>query len=266
MIDRFYREINYLRISVTDRCNLRCRYCMPSEGIKLLKHEDILSFEEIVDFTKIAVDMGITKVRLTGGEPLVRRGIINLVEAIADIDGIEDFAMTTNGTLLAEHAKSLADAGLARVNISLDTTDAERYQQFTRCGDIEQVFAGIEAAQIAGLNPIKLNCVAGHFSNQSDTESVKEFGRTNGLEVRIIQQMLFETGNFFVVEGGTGGDCEKCNRIRLSSDGKIRPCLFSDISFNTRQLGPKQAIQQAVTQKPETGGPCKHNWMHGIGG
>ena len=124
MIDNYARKINYLRISVTDRCNLRCRYCMPEEGIKLLKHEDILSFEEIVDLTKIAVDMGVTKVRLTGGEPLVRHGIIKLAEAIGNIDGIEDFAMTTNGLLLAQYAQSLADAGLNRVNISLDTTDA----------------------------------------------------------------------------------------------------------------------------------------------
>ncbi len=266
MIDGFGRKINYLRISVTDRCNLRCRYCMPEEGIKLLRHEDILSFEEIVEVTKTAVAMGITKVRLTGGEPLVRHGIINLVEAIANINSIADFAMTTNGLLLARYAQSLAEAGLHRVNVSLDTTDAKRYRQFTRCGDIEQVFAGIEAAQTAGLNPIKLNCVVGDFSDESDAQSVKEFGLANDMQVRFIRMMHFETGCFSVVEGGDGGDCERCNRLRLSSDGKIRPCLFSDISFDTRLLGPRQAIQQAVAEKPKAGGPCEHNWMHGIGG
>ena len=266
MIDKYARKINYLRISVTDRCNLRCRYCMPEEGIKLLKHEDILSFEEIIDLTKTAVDAGITKVRLTGGEPLVRHGIVKLVEAIGNIDGIEDFAMTTNGSLLARYAQSLADAGLHRVNISLDTTDAKCYRQITRCGDIEQVFSGIEAAQTSGLNPIKLNCVVGDFSDESDARSVKEFGLANDLQVRFIRLMHFETGCFSVVEGGTGGDCERCNRLRLSSDGKIRPCLFSDISFNTRLLGPRQAIQRAVAEKPKAGGSCKHNWMHGIGG
>ena len=266
MIDEFGRKIDYLRISVTDRCNLRCRYCMPQEGIKLLKHHDILTFEEIIDFTKIAVEMGITKVRLTGGEPLVRHGIVNLVETIAAVNPITDFAMTTNGSLLAQYAQSLADAGLHRVNISLDTIDAERYRQLTRCGDIEQVFAGIEAAKTAGLNPIKLNCVVDKFSKESDPESVMKFGLVNGLEVRIIRQMVFETGEFSVVEGGTGGDCERCNRLRLSSDGKIRPCLFSDIFFNVRQLGPKQALLQAVAEKPQAGGPCEHNWMHGIGG
>lgn len=266
MIDKFARKINYLRISVTDRCNLRCGYCMPQEGIKLLKHENILSFEEIVDLAKTAVDLGITKVRLTGGEPLVRHEIVKLVEAIGNIDGIEDFAMTTNGSLLAQYAQSLADAGLHRVNISLDTTNAERYRQFTRCGDIEQVFAGIEAAKTAGLDPIKLNCVVGDFSDESDIQSVKEFGFANGLHVRLIRLMHFETGDFSIVQGGTGGDCEKCNRLRLSSDGKIRPCLFSDSSFSIRRLGPKKALQQAVAQKPEAGGPCEHNWMHGIGG
>ena len=266
MIDRFGRKINYLRISVTDRCNLQCCYCMPQEGIKLLKHSDILSFEEIVEVTKTAVEMGITKVRLTGGEPLVRHGILNLVQAIGMIKGIEDFAMTTNAILLAQYAHVLADAGLKRVNISLDTIDATRYRQLTRCGDIDHVFAGIEAAQKAGLNPVKLNCVVGQFSRESDAQAVKEFGKSNGLEVRIIRQMFFEAGCFFVVEGGTGGDCVRCNRLRLSSDGKIHPCLFSDTSFSVRQLGPKEAIQQAVAQKPEAGGPCSHNLMYQIGG
>jgi cyclic pyranopterin phosphate synthase len=266
MIDNYARKINYLRISVTDRCNLRCCYCMPQEGIKLLKHSDILSFEEIVEVTKTAVAMGITKVRLTGGEPLVRHGILNLVQAIGMIKGIEDFAMTTNGILLAQYAQALADAGLKRVNISLDTIDADRYRQLTRCGDIEHVFTGIEAAQKAGLSPVKLNCVVGQFSRESDAQAVKEFGKSNDLEVRIIRQMFFETGCFSVVQGGTGGDCARCNRLRLSSNGRIRPCLFSDISFNTRLLGPRQAIQQAVAEKPKAGGPCTHNLMHQIGG
>ena len=266
MIDRFGRKISYLRISVTDRCNLRCCYCMPQEGIELLKHSDILSFEEIIEVTKTAVDMGIIKIRLTGGEPLVRRGILNLVKAIGTIKGIEDFAMTTNGILLAQHAQALADTGLKRVNVSLDTINPDRYRQLTRCGDINQVFAGIKAAQKAGLNPIKLNCVVGRFSKESDAQEVKEFGKSNGLQVRIIREMFFETGCFSVVEGGGGGDCARCNRLRLSSDGRIYPCLFSDISFNVRQLGSKQALRQAVAGKPEAGGPCTHNLMHRIGG
>lgn len=266
MNDGFRRTINYLRVSVTDRCNLRCRYCMPADGIELLRHSDILSFEEIIEVVRTAVELGFTKVRLTGGEPLVRRGIEKLVESIACIEGIEDLAMTTNGVMLADYAQALSDAGLHRINISLDTTDAARFSEMTRGGDIHKVFAGIEAAQKAGLSPIKLNCVAGEFSDNSDVRSVKEFGKENGLAVRIIRMMDFKAGKFSIVEGGLGGDCPKCNRVRLSSDGMIRPCLFSDISFNVRMLGAQVAIQRAIMEKPEAGGPCVHNWMHGIGG
>ncbi|MEJ2648430.1 MAG: radical SAM protein, partial [Sedimentisphaerales bacterium] len=172
MIDGFGRKISYLRISVTDRCNLRCRYCMPEEGIRLLNHSDIMSFEEIVELTRIAVSMGITKVKLTGGEPLVRKGIVKLVESIAAIEGIEDFGMTTNGTLLAQYAHGLADAGLKRVNISLDTINSAKYKELTRCGCIDDVFNGIDAAKNTGFNPIKLNCVVGRFSNTSDEQEV----------------------------------------------------------------------------------------------
>jgi cyclic pyranopterin phosphate synthase len=266
MIDSFGRKINYLRISVTDRCNLRCRYCMPEEGISLLRHSDILSLEEIVEVTRCAVEMGITKVRLTGGEPLVRKGIVNLVESIAAIDGIGDLAMTTNGILLSQYAQALADAGLKRVNVSLDTVDEIRYRWLTRCGCLGEVFRGIEAAQKAGLNPIKLNCVVGQFSGDTDVQDVKVFGKSNDLEVRVIKQMCFQTGCFSIVEGGNGGDCLHCSRLRLSSDCFIHPCLFSDISFNVRQLGPKHALELAVAHKPQAGGPCTHNLMQRIGG
>ena len=266
MIDTHGRNIDYLRVSVTDRCNLRCRYCMPAEGISLLRHEDILSFEDIFEITKAAVKMGIKKVRLTGGEPLVRRGIVDLVRLLASIDGIEDLAMTTNGILLAQYAKDLFLAGLQRVNISLDTVDADRYRHLTRGGDVQAVFTGIQAAQEAGLTPIKLNCVVGPDSVPSDVEAVKEYGQRKGLQVRVIRQMTFATGCFSVVEGGTGGDCKRCNRLRLSSDGKIRPCLFSDVFFDVRKLGAIEAIEQAVHHKPKAGMPCGHTAMQVIGG
>jgi len=239
---------------------------MPQEGVELLKHEDILSFEEITEITKAAVAMGITKVRITGGEPLVRRGIVELVRAIGAIDGIADFAMTTNGILLSEYAQSLADAGLHRVNISLDTVNPDRYKKITQLGSLEHVFNGIKAAQKAGLAPIKINCVIGKFSHESDAEAVKEFGRKNGIAVRIIRQMTFETGSFAIVEGGSGGDCPRCNRLRLSSDGKIRPCLFSDMYFDVRSLGACEAIRQALANKPDAGGLCQNAKMHRIGG
>lgn len=266
MLDQYGRQINYLRVSVTDRCNLRCRYCMPNEGIPLLKHSDILSFEEIADIVRTAVEMGVTKVRLTGGEPLVRRDIVHLVKLLAAIDGIEDLAMTTNGVLLPDYAKALVSAGLQRVNISLDTVDPDCYLKLTGAGNIQQVFDGIHAALDAGLKPIKINCVAGPHSTTSDVEGVKAYGKRNGIPVRVIQQMTFSTGCFSIVQGGTGGDCKQCNRIRLTSDGKIRPCLFSDVFYDTRQLGAAEAIQRAVAYKPEKGKPCGHAAMQGIGG
>ncbi len=266
MTDRFGRIINYLRISVTDRCNLRCYYCMPEGAIRLLPREQIMSFEEIVEVARAAVRIGFNKVRLTGGEPLVRRDIEVLVGMLAEIQGIQDLAMSTNGILLADCADALAAAGLRRVNISLDATDPRRYAEITGGGDVQRVFAGIKAARKAGLVPIKLNCVVTNSSAEPDAISVAQFARQNGLEVRFIHMMDLPSGKFSVVEGGSGGDCPRCNRVRLSSDGMIRPCLFSDIAFGVRKLGAVQALKQAIREKPAAGGPCMHNWMHGIGG
>jgi cyclic pyranopterin phosphate synthase len=239
---------------------------MPEDGVPLLKHSDILSFEEIVRIVRTAVEMGITKVRLTGGEPLVRRDIVDLVKLLAGIDGIKDLSMTTNGLLLSDYAKDLVSAGLQRVNISLDTVDPGCYRRLTRGGEIQQVFEGISAALDSGLKPIKLNCVLSSHSTDADIQGVQEYGQQNGLEVRIIQQMTFSTGCFSIVQGGTGGDCRQCNRIRLSSDGKIRACLFSDVFYDTRHLGPCEAIRRAVLHKPESGKPCGHSAMQAIGG
>ncbi len=266
MIDPHGRTLSYLRLSVTDRCNMRCDYCMPPEGVTLLGHDDVLSFEEIVAVVRAGVALGVTKVRLTGGEPLVRRGIVDLVAAIAGIEGIVDLAMTTNGALLGQFAGELAAAGLGRVNVSLDTLDEDRFAAITHGGDLQAVLAGIDAAVDARLTPVKLNCVVGPDTPPSDPQSVRQFGLSKGLAVRTIRLMDFQAGYFSVVEGGSGGDCQTCNRLRLSSDGHIRPCLFSDIALNVRQLGPSEALRQAAAMKPEVGGPCSHNWMHGIGG
>ncbi len=266
MTDRFGRTINYLRISVTDRCNLRCQYCMPEGPTALIPREEILSFEEIVEVAEIAVDMGFIKVRLTGGEPLVRRGIAKLVAMLARIEGIEDLAMSTNGILLSDYADALAAAGLHRVNISLDSMDPQRYAEITGGGDLQRVLAGIEAAGEAGLVPIKLNCVVAESSDEPDARAVAGFARDNGLEVRFIHQMDFATGTFSVVEGGRGGDCPRCNRVRLSSEGMVRPCLFSDLAFSVRELGPAEALRQAIRHKPKAGLPCTHKRMNSIGG
>ncbi|MFH2094692.1 MAG: radical SAM protein [Bacteroidota bacterium] len=266
MFDRYDRKINYLRVSVTDRCNLRCEYCMPEGGIQLIRHEDILSFEEITEIIKTAVKAGVDKVRITGGEPLVRKGIISLVEMIARIDGIRDLSMTTNGTLLKEYASQLKAAGLMRINISLDTIDPDRYHAITRGGDLKKVIAGIVEAQKAGLAPIKINCVVHSSSDESDAIGVQDFCRRAGLEIRFIHLMNLHRGEFTRVEGGDGGNCKQCNRLRLAANGKIMPCLFSDLSYDTRQLGAEKAIQQAVEHKPACGSFSNDHEFYNTGG
>ena len=266
MLDSYNRSINYLRISVTDRCNLRCTYCMPEGGVTLLRHEDILSFEEITEVTRTAVEMGITKVRITGGEPLVRKGIVSLIEQIAQIPCINDLSLTTNAVLLEEFAPGLAKAGLHRINISLDTVDADKYTEITRGGDIRKVVKGIIAAQRAGLEPIKINCVIDKSSDEPDALGVKEFCQNAGLEVRFIHRMHLGNGEFSIVEGGSGGDCARCNRLRLTANGKIKPCLFNDLEFDVRQLGVREALHQAIACKPECGTYSNNNHFHSIGG
>jgi len=266
MTDKYGRRINYLRISVTDRCNLRCRYCMPPGGVPLLRHSDLLSYEEITEVAGEAVALGFDKVRLTGGEPLVRRGVVELVAMLADLDGIADLAMTTNGVLLGEYAGPLKWAGLLRVNVSLDTLNPRRYEELTGGGDLTRVVAGIEAARAAGLTPIKLNCVVEGSTDEPDAQSVRRFARVNGLEVRFIRRMDLTSGRFWVVEGGSGGDCRACNRLRLSSDGLIRPCLFSDLGFSVRRLGARQALELAIDAKPESGEAWFESTFSRIGG
>jgi cyclic pyranopterin phosphate synthase len=266
MYDSFNRKITYLRVSVTDRCNLRCTYCMPEEGITLLSHSDILPYEEMILVIGEAVKMGITKVRITGGEPLVRRGILGFIAMVAAIPGIDDLGLTTNGILLEEFASGLKQSGLHRINISLDTTDAGKFSRITRGGDITRVFRGIEAAKAAGLTPVKINCVVKNNSEEPDARAVKEFCREHDLEVRFIHEMDLESGCFTVVEGGKGGDCLQCNRLRLTADGYIRPCLFSDLKFSTRELGIRQALEAAVGLKPEKGSTNAINKFHNIGG
>ncbi len=266
MKDSFGREITYLRISVTDRCNLRCRYCMPAEGFKMLRHEDIMSYEQIADVVRQAVSLGFRKFRLTGGEPLVRRGVTDLVAMLSRIDGVEDLSMTTNGTLLAACAKALKAAGLGRINVSLDATDPARYKAVTRGGDVADVIAGIDAAIEADLSPVKINCVVAESSDEPDARAVAAFGAARGCQVRFIHEMNLPTGRFASVEGGKGGDCAVCDRLRLTSDGFIRPCLFSNLRYDVRELGAAGAISQAITAKPRAGATCDDRAMNGIGG
>jgi len=265
MFDRFNRRINYLRISVTDRCNLRCTYCMPEDGIHLLDHSDILSFEEITAFTRMAIANGITKVRLTGGEPLVRKDIVELVSMLIGIDGLEDLSMTTNGILLPKYASDLKKAGLNRINISLDTVNAEKYCQITRNGELAQVLEGIEAAQNAGLEPIKINCVL-LGQTEDDIQQLKQFCLNGGLSLRFIHQMNLKTGEFSTVEGSEAGNCRKCNRVRLLANGDIKPCLFSDLAYNIRKLGHQEALNLAIVNKPGSGTYNLSGEFYNIGG
>lgn len=266
MYDRYNRTINYLRISVTDRCNFRCTYCMPEEGVPLKSHNDILSFQEIHDIVKAGAKQGITKIRLTGGEPLVRKNLPKLVEMLASIPEIEDIGLTTNGTLLPQFAGQLKTAGLNRVNISLDTLNPEKFKKITRIGELHQVFNGIDAALQAGLLPVKINFVRIPGTNENDEHEIREFCKKKGLELRFIRQMDLRTGEFYPVDGGSGGICKICNRLRLTADGYLVPCLHSGLRFNVKELGIKEAYRQALFNKPEKGIGTESHEFSNIGG
>jgi cyclic pyranopterin phosphate synthase len=187
--DGFQRGIDYLRISVTDRCNLRCIYCMPPEGVPLVSHQDILSFEEIMLVVRAAVECGMDKIRVTGGEPLVRAGIVDLVRMISAVEGIRDISMTTNGVLLDKYAGELVEAGLQRINISLDTMRPERFKQITRTGDLADVLRGLKSAVEAGLNPVKINMVPMQGVNDDEIRDFARMTVEEGWHVRFIELM-----------------------------------------------------------------------------
>jgi cyclic pyranopterin phosphate synthase len=302
--DSFQRPINYLRVSVTDRCNLRCVYCMPPEGVKSIPHDDILTYEEIYTIVRAASELGIDKVRLTGGEPLVRLGVSNLVRMLAQIKTIDDISMTTNGILLKQHAEELKAAGLNRVNVSLDTLQPEKFKRITRFDRFYDVMEGIEAARSAGLNPVKINVVV--MAGVNDDELLDFARKTIDDEwhVRFIEMMPFagqsvevpktissadikklfyqlgkmepfkhSAGNGpakyyrFPNARGTVGFisalsehfCFRCNRLRLTADGQLRPCLMSTAHIDLREplrqgISPgelKELIRKAVDSKPQ---------------
>lgn len=219
--DSFQRPIDYLRISVTDRCCLRCIYCMPSEGISLMPRSDILSYEEIHTVAEAAAELGISKIRITGGEPLVRAGLPKLVQMLAQIKTIDDISLTTNGILLARYAARLKAAGLRRVNVSLDTLKADKFKHITRGGNIDDVLKGIEVARSVGLNPIKINMVV--MFGVNDDELVDFAMRTihDEWHVRFIEHMPF-------VEGNTHSSFVPVSEMRehLAVLGKLEPCSF----------------------------------------
>ncbi|SRR5579885_3347984 len=294
LIDSFGRRHNNLRISVTDRCNIRCVYCMP-EQVEFLPRAQLLTFEEIERFVRIAVPLGIDKLRLTGGEPLVRRDLPKLVGRLAAIPGIEDVGLTTNGILLAPMARRLRDSGLERINISLDTMDPVKFERLTRRTGFEQVIEGILAAKEAGFDPVKINAVAIRGITEDDVAPLARFSREHGLELRFIEYMPLDAGHQWEREkvlfaadilgilarevgplapsadqdprapaldyeyldgGGRVGFiasvsrpfCLSCNRLRLTSDGKLRNCLFALDETDVRALLRGGATDEAIAQ------------------
>lgn len=286
LVDSFRRKITYLRVSITDRCNYRCTYCKPEEQFKFIPHEEILRYEEIVEIIEEAVGLGITKVRITGGEPLVRKGIVDFIKKLKRIEKLEDISLTTNGCFLAGYAEELKAAGLNRVNISLDSLQKNKYRKITRGGNLERVLKGIDSALKAGLLPIKINTVLIKGINDDEVEDFVRLTLERPLNIRFIELMpsgekvtdnykgkfisVLEikessakkysfnpintsSGNgpakYYEIEGGKGTIgfitalsqhfCQSCNRIRLTSDGKIRPCLF----FN-QEIDLKKAIRE----------------------
>jgi len=217
--DSFQRPINYLRISVTDRCNLRCVYCMPQEGITQMAHYDILSYEEIYTLVKAAAELGINKVRLTGGEPLVRAGVSDLVRLIAGIETIDDISLTTNGILLAQYAAELKEAGLMRVNVSLDTLKPDRFRQITRCGDLADTLNGIETAGAVGLTPVKINMVVMAGVNDDELPDFARKTVNDGWHVRFIEHMPVNGDTPLSPKLFSVSDMRK----RIESLGKLEP-------------------------------------------
>ena len=313
--DPFNRPINYLRISVTDRCNLRCIYCLPAEGIDLLPQGEILTYEEIAVVARLASELGINKLRLTGGEPLVRAGLQELVAMLARIDGIDDISLTTNGVLLKEYAGELKGAGLKRVNVSLDSLNRDKFERIARHNKLSEVLQGIEAAKACGLNPVKINMVVMRGINDDEIGDFAKLTINDGWHVRFIELMPFSTDNppdghsiggkaalhsqfmpadeikerlsglgklkpslpitgngpakyfRFPQAGGTVGFitpvsqhfCFNCNRLRLTAEGKLRPCLLSDREVDLRRplrsgASPeelKKVITDAIQSKPQ---------------
>jgi cyclic pyranopterin phosphate synthase len=232
LIDTFDRVHDNLRISVTDRCNIRCFYCMPEEGVKFQPREEILTFEEIERFVRIAVTMGVRKLRLTGGEPLLRKGLPDLIRRLSAIDGIQDLALTTNAVLLADQAQGLYDAGLRRLNIHLDTLDRERFKQITRRDDFGRVMNGIETALRIGFPVIKINAVAVKNLVEADIVPLARFGREHGIEIRYIEFMPLDAQG-------------------LWDHGKV---LLTDdmIAMLTREIGPLREIPDRDPRAPAT--------------
>lgn len=294
MIDSYGRDIRYLRLSVTERCNLRCRYCMPEDGICKKPREAMLTEEEILTAVEAAASLGVTKLRVTGGEPLVKKNILSICEKAAAVEGIREVCITTNGTLLPQLAKPLKDAGVKRVNLSLDTLNPEKYTHITRIGTLDQALAGLDAALNAGFEKIKINTVLIGGFNDDEIGDLAELTRRYPVDMRFIEMMpMYDSGDFdasafipytrvlerlpeltpaaqdggvaklYRLPGATGNIglispvsahfCAECNRIRITADGKVKPCLHSGDEYSLKGrdfAGMKQVLETAIWGKP----------------
>ncbi len=267
MLDRFNRDISYIRISVTDRCNLRCSYCMPSRGVKLKEAHEILSFEQIIEIVKVAAKLGIIKVRLTGGEPLVRNDICSLINSLKKVSGIQEISMTTNGVLLNYSALALKEAGLDRINISLDTLDPKKYRELTKGGNIQDVLVGIDSVLEAGFKNTKINMVLIPGFNTNSVEEMVDFCSEKALILQRINHYSLEdrTSCHWEYKAERPLSCTRCNRIRLTADGMLRPCLFSDLEIPVDLNNIAASIVKTIMNKPKDGCGCtvRGNWEIG---
>jgi GTP 3',8-cyclase len=265
MLDRYDRQISYLRISVTDHCNVRCTYCMPADGAPLKHHREILSFEDIVAVVREAVKLGIVKVRLTGGEPLMRRDIVTLVRMLAEIEGLEHLAMTTNGSLLDRFAGALREAGLDSVNISVDTLDPQRYRRITRIGNVEDALRGVDAALAAGF-PIKINMVVSEETSDTEVREMERFCDAKGMGLQLINHYSLDATKRDDYEFSRPPKCDRCNRIRLLADGTLKPCLHTNREVKVDMEHLQASLMQTVLAKPRRGAACTNRSMMEIGG
>lgn len=294
MIDRLGRDITYLRISVTDKCNLRCRYCMPEEGVCKKSHADMLTEDEIIQAVEAAAALGIRKIRITGGEPLIKKNIVSICRRTAAVEGIKEVCLTTNGILLPQLAKDLKAAGVKRINLSLDTLDPEKYAHITRVGKLENFYAGLAAAFEAGFEKIKVNAVLIGGFNEDEIIPLTNLTKEYPLDMRFIELMPIlnsdefgETayvpysrvleklpeavpvepdggvaklyrlpnakGNIGLISPINAHFCGECNRLRLTQDGKLKPCLHAADEYSIKGLdfdGMKAVMEQAIWNKP----------------
>lgn len=303
MQDTFGRNITYLRLSVTDRCNLRCRYCMPADGICKKKHEEMLDEDEMVRVVEAAAALGISKVRITGGEPLVKKNILSICRRVSKVPGIQEVCMTTNGILLPAFAKQLREAGVDRINISLDTMDREKYADITRGGCYEKAMQGIEAAIHEGFEKVKINTVLIGGFNDDEVVSFATLTMKHPVDVRFIELMpMYDGGDFgpeayipysvvtdqlpelSLVSADDGvarlyrlpdakGNvglispinahfCGQCNRLRVTADGKLKPCLHSCVEYSIKGMAFPEMVEQmktAILSKPKCHGELSYS-------